>query len=536
MSQEKKGVYVISYDIGSTGNKTCIFEVSDKIKLVAGTLAEYKLYVSDNGGVEQSADEWWAAMRESTKAVLKKTKIDPDDIKAIGFCSQMQGLVLVDENGNALRNPMSYMDTRGAAQKEKYGKGLINIEGLGLIKMLNSLRLTAAAPASVKDPIWRYKWVQDNEPEIFKKIYKWLDVKEYLIMRCTGRAVMTEDSAFGTFLYDLRKGKKCWSEKLCRLYGVDIRHMPDVVAATDLVGGLTEKAAADLGLSPGTAVFASGGDATLLGVGAGAVNEGDTHIYIGTSGWISTAIKKPKLDISNMIASVIAARPGYYNFFAEQETAGKCIEWAKNHLALDEIDIYLDKKKITDDPEAQYRSLYDYLADVAEVIDPGCDGVIFTPWLHGNRCPFEDPNARGLFFNISLDTGKRALLRAIMEGNAFHLRWMMEAMEKTVKTSPVIRFVGGGALADLTCQMIADITGKIIEVPEAPQNAGAVGAAVISALGLGIIKDFSNIKEYIPIYKIFTPNNANKTAYEKNYAIFKKLYQANRKLFKEMNA
>ena len=226
MSQEKKGVYVISYDIGSTGNKTCIFEISDKIKLVAGTLAEYKLYVSDNGGVEQSTDEWWTAMRESTKAVLKKTKIDPDDIKAIGFCSQMQGLVLVDEDGNALRNPMSYMDTRGAAQKEKYGKGIINIEGLGLIKMLNSLRLTAAAPASVKDPIWRYKWVQDNEPEVFKKIYKWLDVKEYLIMRCTGRAVMTEDSAFGTFLYDLRRGKKCWSEKLRRLHGVDIRHLP----------------------------------------------------------------------------------------------------------------------------------------------------------------------------------------------------------------------------------------------------------------------------------------------------------------------
>ena len=535
MSRDKKGIYVISFDIGTTGNKTCLFEISDQIKLVAGALAEYKLYIGDNGGVEQSADEWWTAMRESTKAVLKKTKIDPDDIKAIGFCSQMQGLVLVDEEGNALRNPMSYMDTRGAAQKEKYGKGIINIEGLGLIKLLTGLRLTAAAPASVKDPIWRYKWVQDNEPEIFKRVYKWLDVKEYLIMRCTGRAVMTEDSAFGTFLYDLRKGKRCWSEKLCKMYGVDINHLPEVVAATELVGGLTEKAAADLGLSAGTAVFASGGDAVLLGVGAGAVNDGDTHIYIGTSGWISTVTRKPRLDVVNMIASVIAARPGYYNFFAEQETAGKCLEWAKDHLALDEIDIYLEKKKITDDPEAQYRSLYDYLSAAASTVEPGCGGVIFTPWLHGNRCPFEDPNARGIFFNISLETGKRALLRALMEGNVYHLRWMMEAMEKTVKTAPVIRFVGGGALSDLSCQMLADVTGKIIEVPESPQNAGAVGAAVISALGLGIIKDFSSIKEYIPIYKIFTPSKADKEIYDKNYRLFKKLYKANKKLFKEIN-
>ena len=236
-----------------------------------------------------------------------------------------------------------------------------------------------------------------------------------------------------------------------------------------------------------------------------------------------------------MIASVIAARPGYYNFFAEQETAGKCLEWAKDHLALDEIDIYLEKKKITDDPEAQYRSLYDYLSAAASTVESGCGGVIFTPWLHGNRCPFEDPNARGIFFNISLETGKRALLRALMEGNVYHLRWMMDAMEKTVKTAPVIRFVGGGALSDLSCQMLADVTGKIIEVPEAPQNAGAVGAAVISALGLGIIKDFSSIKEYIPIYKIFTPSKADKEIYDKNYRLFKKLYKANKKLFKEIN-
>ena len=149
-----------------------------------------------------------------------------------------------------------------------------------------------------------------------------------------------------------------------------------------------------------------------------------------------------------MMAAVVGAADGIYNYFGELETAGKCVEWVKDHLALDEIDIYLDKqhdlKHKNADMEVVYTNLYDYMMAVVDSIPAGSGGVIFTPWLHGNRCPFEDPNSRGMFFNISLETGKTELIRAVVEGVCFHLRWFIETMEKKVKTSNTIRFVGGG--------------------------------------------------------------------------------------------
>ena len=151
-----------------------------------------------------------------------------------------------------------------------------------------------------------------------------------------------------------------------------------------------------------------------------------------------------------MIAATVGALDGLYNYFAEMETAGKSLEWVKDHLAKDEIGVYLDKEDISGSKETVYTSLYDYLSEVIDSCPPGAGGVIFTPWLHGNRCPFEDHNSRGMFFNISLDTGKTELLRAVTEGVCYHLRWMLECEDKKVKTSQRIRFVGGGALSKVS--------------------------------------------------------------------------------------
>lgn len=165
--------------------------------------------------------------------------------------------------------------------------------------------------------------------------------------------------------------------------------------------------AMDLGLPEGIPVMAGGGDASRIGIGAGSVRPGDTHVYTGASGWVSTLVKKRTLDLSAMIASVPAVRQGYFNYFAEQETAGKCLEWVKDHLALDEIHLFLNDKTIVDEPEAVYDSLYDFSVQSISTVPPGAGGVLFTPWLHGSRSPFEDPYARGVFFNLSLESGKR---------------------------------------------------------------------------------------------------------------------------------
>ncbi len=526
---------VITYDVGTTGIKSCLFEIGETIRLVSSAMEGYSIRVLDNGGVEQDPYEWWQAMCSTTRELLKNTGVDPSQIKGISFCSQMQGLVLVDETGEPVRPAMSYMDQRA---QEELKKGLaygIQIAGSNIFKLIKALRITGAVAASVKDPVWKYKWVENNEKDKFNRVYKWLDVKEFLICKLTGKFVMTQDSAFATLLYDIRKGKEGWSQEICKIYGVNIEHLPTIIKSTDIVGGITEKAAKELGLKEGTPVFGGGGDASLIGVGAGAVELGDTHVYLGTSGWLSTVVDRSMVDTSHRIAAIVGAQPGKYNYFAELETAGKCLEWVKDHLALDEINIYLKKIDVVQSKESQYASLYDYMSEVIDTIPAGSGGVIFTPWLHGNRCPFEDPNARGIFFNISLETGKTELIRSVVEGVCFHIRWFLETQEKKVKTSKIIRLVGGGALSDVTCQILADCTGRIIETIDSPQNAGAVGACALVAVGLGIIDDLSVAKKLILPSKRFEPNMGNKSIYDKNYEVFKRLYRSNKKNFALLN-
>lgn len=528
--------YILAYDIGTTGVKTCLFEVENTIKLIGAESRTYKLYILENGGAEQDAEEWWKAMAESTGELLSRVDISAEEISGISFCSQMQGLVLVDKDGIPVRRPMSYMDQRATAEIKKGISNGIQIGGANIFKLIPSLRISGAVSSSVKDPVWKYKWVEANEPLNFAKAHKWLDVKDYLISRCTGKFTMTEDSAFATLLYDTRSGKEGWSDKICSMFGVDMYHLPEIIKSTDMVGGLVEKAAHDLGLKEGTPVFGGGGDSSLIGIGSGAVEVGDTHIYSGTSGWVITVTDRQMVDVTSMIAAITGAISGRFNYFSEMETAGKCLEWVKDHLALDEIGIYIKKEGISSesDYEIRYSSLYSHMTDVIKDIEPGSGGVIFTPWLHGNRCPFEDPNAKGMFFGIGLETGKTELIKAVLEGVFYHIRWMLECQDRKLSTSDRIRFVGGGALSPVSCQILADITGRIIETVDSPQNVGSVGAAVVTSVGLGIIPSIDSAKDLIPVTETYYPNAANHIIYEKYYKVFKKLYASNKKLYRDI--
>ena len=526
--------YILAYDIGTTGVKTCLFGVDDTIKLLASASRGYPLYIMPDGGAEQDGDDWWKGMCESTAELFSSTDIKPEQVAGISFCSQMQGLVLTDKDGIPVHRPMSYMDQRA---KDEIKKGIANglqVAGANVFKLLPSLLITGAVSSSVKDPVWKYKWVEAHEPENFKRAYKWLDVKDYLICRCTGKFTMTEDSAFATLIYDTRPGKQGWSKKMCSMFDVDMGLLPEIIKSTDMVGGLTEKAASELGLKVGTPVFGGGGDSSLIGVGAGCVNIGDTHIYSGTSGWVITVTDKQMVDVTAMIAAITGAQSGKYNYFAEMETAGKCLEWVKDHLALDEIGIYLEKKNVTEGFEATSTSLYDYMTKTVKDVPPGAGGVIFTPWLHGNRCPFEDPDATGMFFGIKLETGKTELIRAVLEGVFYHLRWMLECHDKKLKTSNPIRFVGGGALSPVSCQILADITGRTIETVASPQNVGSVGAAAVTAVGLGIIESLECVQDFIPAAATYEPDMEKHALYEPYYQTFKKLYKSNKELYKEI--
>ncbi len=528
-------MYVIIYDFGTSSVKTCLFDIGSEISIVASSTAAYGIYISEDGGADQDAEEWWEAICSTTKALFEKSDVTPDKIEGMAFCTQMQGTVLVDENANAVRPPMNYLDQRGIKEyKDCMGSGIIKVSGCSLYKLVRNLIVNYAGSTSAKDPVWKYKWVENNEPEVFKKTYKWLDICDYLVARCTGRIIRTADSAFATFLYDTRKGKEGWNKGLLKMYKVDPKHMPEIIDSTDLVGGLTEKAANDLGLVKGIPVFGGGGDTTFVNIGAGCTRPGDTHIYVGTSGWVSTYLDYQTVDINAMITGVLSAKHGYFNYYAELETAGKCFEWVMNHLALDEIGIYLEQTKVTD-VESKYVSLYDYLSKEVSKVPPGANGVIFTPWLHGNRCPFEDSKAGGMFFNIRIENGKRDMIRAVLEGICYHLRWLLECEMKKVKTSDTIRFVGGGALSPVTCQMLADITGRTIETVRNSQEVGGIGTALVVAAGIKGVDVLELARQLIKAEHVYTPNPENREVYERNYRVFKKLYKANASNFKELN-
>ena len=395
--------------------------------------------------------------------------------------------------------------------------------------------ITGAVCGSAKDPVWKYNWIRENEPEVFKKIYKWMDAKDYLVCRMTGEFKMSEDSAYLTLLYDSRPGKRGFSRAMCKMLNVDYDHMPEVCKSTDRVGGLTEKAAAELGLLVGTPVFSGGGDVSLTGVGAGAVLPGDTHAYVGTSGWMAGVIEKQKLDVATMVASVIGVNPKNYVCIAEMETAGKCLEWARDRIGLDEIGLYRDYKYSYQYPESIQKNIYDYMMDTIKDVPAGSRGVIFTPWLHGERCPFEDGNARGMFFNLGLEDDERTLIHAVIEGICLHLRWQLIAMEKLMKTSSTIKFVGGGALSPLTCQILSDVLNRRVETIENPQNVGAVGAAAVMAVGLGLADSIEEVKDIIPIAAFYEPNPENVKVYDKIFPVFQGLFKNNKKAFDILN-
>jgi len=244
-------------------------------------------------------------------------------------------------------------------------------------------------------------------------------------------------------------------------------------------------------------------------------------------------VREQKLSISTMTASIVGADPRSFNYFAELETAGKCLEWAKDHIGLDDMGI-MGTLNDSADIEKKLKNIYGSIMDKISGIPAGSHGIIFTPWLHGNRCPFEDPDARGMFFGIGLETDTKDLIHAVIEGVCMHLRWQLESIEKDTGKSYAVRFVGGGALSSLTCRTLADVTGCRVETVENPQNAGAVGAAAVMALGLGIIDDIEDVKDLIRVKGVYEPDMGNKAVYDQLFPVFRDLYYNNKKAFKAL--
>ncbi len=424
----------------------------------------------------------------------------------------MLGVVPIDAEGEPLRPGIIWLDARAGKQARQIMKKILGPKVFALI---------VGAEATGKDVLPKLLWLKENEADLFSKTSKFLDVNGYLIQRATGNLVSDWSAASVTGLFDLKK--KQWSDFLIRFFGLPKEKFPELRRSIDEAGRLTSLSAKQFGLMEGTPVICGAGDAPAAAAGSGAVGEGEGHIYLGTSGWVGVVMEKAFTGKSG-IASIQSADPAKCFLIAETETAGACLQWIADQF-------YRQEQK---DPSVD--NVFRLMDETVARGEPGSDYLIFTPWMYGERSPIADIYVRSSFINLSADHNREHMLRAVYEGVAYNLRWMLEVMsDKFDYTQHTVRAIGGGARGDPWLQIIADVTGKQVEKVANPQEAGAVGAALIAAVGLGIYDRFPALKHVIEVDKVFQPDSSTANLYDHLYTGYREVYSCLKRWYRDVN-
>jgi len=501
--------YILAHDAGTGGNKAVLVEPDGNVRATA--FAPYQTHYPRPDWAEQNPEDWWRAVVSTTRQVMENSGVSPLDILAISHATQMLGIVPMDPEGIPLRPAIIWLDGRAHEEAKRI---------MGKFLGQHIFSIVSGAELSGKDGLPKLLWLKVNEPEIYSRMTCFLDVNGYLTYRATGRQVF-EWSCASAFGFDL--SKKDWLRGIIRYIGLDLDKFPPLVRSVDQVGGLTAEAAGECGLLEGTPVFGGGGDSPAAAVGAGAVSEGNGHIYLGTSGWVGvTTCKSPTGH--HGVVSIQSADPHKALLFAEMETAGACLKWIA------------DEFYRAEQADPKIPNVYALMDEKVQTIPPGSDSLVFTPWMYGERAPINDTWVRSTFFNVSADHTREHLLRAVYEGVAYNLRWIIEIVEKKFGFPlPVLRLIGGGARGAPWMQIIADVTGRRVESVAHPLEAGAVGIALTTAVGLGLHPDFEALKNIVRVEHEFEPQATNADCYESLYRVYKRLYDCLHDLYREVN-
>jgi xylulokinase len=500
---------LLAHDVGTGGNKAVLVDTTGRV--LATAFAPYPVHHPRPDWAEQSPDDWWQAVVSTTHEVMQRAGVAPQDVRAIAHTTQLLGIVPVDAAGHPLRPAIIWLDSRAPGQAERIMRRFLGRRVFAAL---------AGAEISGKDGLAKLLWLKESEPEVYRQMACFLDVNGYLIHRATGRQVM-EWSGASAIGFDLQK--KDWLRGVIRHIGLDQTKFPPLVRSIDPVGGLTAEAARECGLRPGTPVFGGGGDAQGAAVGCGAMGEGDGHIYLGTSGWVGVVTHKTPTGRHGVV-SMQSADPQQALLFAEMETAGACLKWIANQFYQAE------------QADPSVANVYALMDEKVQAVPPGADSMICTPWMFGERAPIADTWVRSTIFNLSADHTREHLLRAVYEGVAYNLRWIIEVVERRFGFPlPVLRAIGGGARGAPWLQIIADITGRRVESVAHPLEAGAVGIALTAAVGLGLYPDFASLRQVVRVERRFEPQAANAKRYEGLYRAYRKLYGCLRRLYREVN-
>ena len=510
---------VLAVDLGTSALKAGL--VTWRGEVLAWAARKLDLLLADDGGALQSPAQWWDALVEVTRQLLAAGDLPARAVRAVSCSTQGEGTIPVGPGGEPLMDCITWMDMRGAPYLRRRHRGLMNITGAGLARTLRWIRHTGGMPSFTgKDPAGHMLLVREAYPRIYERTHKFLNVLDWMNHRLTGRFVATYDSILTSWVTDNRDPDHVrYRDDLVRLSGVDRDKLPDIVRCTEVLGPLTTSAAAELGLEAGTPVVAGAIDNTAAAVGSGAVADFHPHLYLGTSSWIAAHVPFQKTDVLAALASVPCAVPGRWLMTALQSTAGGNLGFLADLLC----------------PGTPREEAYPRIDELAAHSRPGAGGVLYTPWIWGERAPVEDHRLRAGFQNISLRTARADMARAVLEGVALNTRWLLEPVERFLgRRTRALNVVGGGAVSRIWCRILADVLGRPVAQATDPARANARGAAFIAAVGLGQLR-FADVPEVVRIRETYEPDPGTASIYNGLYARLREVHRAMRGVYHRMN-
>jgi xylulokinase len=500
--------YLIGVDIGTSGTKTVLFDIDGNT--VASALKEYPMYQPNIGWAEQDAEDWWEATYNTIKEVIIKSGVDPKSIKGIGLSGQMHGLVMLDKNNKVLRRSIIWCDQR----TDKECKQITELIGKDrLIEITANPALTGFTASKIL-------WVRNNEPDIYKRVVKILLPKDYVRYMLSGTFATEVSDASGMQLMNI--AERNWSSEVLEKLNIDRQLLAPIFESQVISSYISKEAASLTGLMEGTPIAGGAGDQAAGAIGNGIVKPGVISSTIGTSGVIFAYTDKATIDSKGRVHTFCHAVPNTWHVMGVTQGAGLSLKWFRDNFCVSEKEA----------AELMEKDPYVLLSDEAENVKPGCDGLIYLPYLMGERTPHLDPFAKGVFFGISARHTKRDMLRAIMEGVAYSLRDCLEIITEMGIEVKEVRASGGGGKSHLWRQIQADLFNSNVVTINSSEGP-ALGVAILAGVGTGVYPSIEEactrvikkVNEQKPIEK-------NTVVYNKYYEIFKKLYPALKDQFK----
>ena len=494
------GQYLLAHDLGTSGNKATLFGTDGSI--IGHHTYAYEVFYPEEQWAEQDPEDWWKAVRQSTRLLLAETGVSGDEVAAVSFSGQMMGCLPVSADGTPLRRAIIWADMRASVEAAELSQKIDPDHFYDIVGHKNTPSYG----------IQKCMWVKKHEPEIYEKTYKFLNAKDFIVQRLTGRFCTDCSDANSMDCFD--SAALQWSEEIVEASGIDPEKLPEILPSTAFCGYVTEKAAEETGLSVKTKVIMGAGDGVAANVGAGCVAPGRAYCCLGTSAWVAGTSVKPVLDEKRRIVCWAHAVPGLWSPNATMQYAGGSYEWMKNTLCREEAMI----------ADAEGKNVYELINEEILGTEKGAGNVLFLPYLLGERAPRWNPDARGVFFGITAGTTKAEMLRAVLEGIVMNLAICFDILQREEKI-PELVLIGGAGRSNAWQQTIADIFQVRILVPEYLEEANSIGAAVIAGVGSGIFADFSAADRFVKIVKTVEPAAGSRELYAPVREKYEKLYQ-----------